>query len=401
MNKQYFWKNEKVTLRVIEEKDVDSLYKALRDTTLRMQAEGGIALPATMETAEDMAFYAMEVTKEGKELWFAILDNENRMVGYAILGYINERDGNASCDVTVFPEYRRHGYGKATYDILLRYAFNERRLHKVNCFVMEDNNDGKAFLPAIGFKMEAKRSAMFYSHGTYYDQYYFGITKEEFDCPEMCSRTTEELPDSNLGFEATFSENLKGILEDRPYFWQYDDILVRAMTEEDCYKNREMLFSSWDARFYDNDVKLPMVTAELTEKEEEHLHFGNPEKRIGFAVTDLADNYVGNINLHSIDRKNGTFSISLYFLENARQKGYATKALALIMAYAFNELRLNKMNICVNEGNVSSAKVMRRVGCQVEGIWRENVFYDGNFSDVVLFGITKEKFYIKMTENPQ
>lgn len=401
MNNQFFWKNEKVTLRVIEGRDADSLYKALRDTTLRMQAEGGIALPATMETAKDMAYYAMEVTKEGKELWFAILDNENRMVGYAILGYINERDGNAQCDVTVFPKYRRHGYGKATYDILLRYAFYERRLHKVNCFVMEDNNEGKAFLPVIGFKMEAKRSAMFYSHGKYYDQYYFGITKEEFAYPGMHNKASDELPGSDLGIEATFSEKLQGIIEDRTYFWQYDNVIVRDMNEEDYYKNREMLFSSWDARFYDNDVKLPMLTDELNEKEEEHLHFGNTEKRIEFAVTDLEDNYVGNINMHSIDRKNGTFSLSLYFLETARGQGYATKAMALIMDYAFHELRMNKMNICVNEGNVSSAKVMRRVGCRVEGIWRKNVYYDGAYTDVVLFGITKEEFYMKMTEKPQ
>ena len=73
----------------------------------------------------------------------------------------------------------------------------------------------------------------------------------------------------------------------------------------------------------------------------------------------------------------------------------------MIMLYAFNELRLNKMNICVNEGNISSAKVMRRVGCRVEGVWRQNVYYDGKYTDVVLFGITKENFICNLTKNPQ
>lgn len=390
MKKQYFWKNEKVSLRIIEEKDAKTLYEALKDTTLRMQAEGGIALPATVEKAEDMALYAMEMTQEGKELWFAILDNENRMVGYAILGYINERDGNAQCDVTILPAYRKKGYGKNTYDILLKYAFYERRLHKINCFVMEGNEHGIAFLKAVGFTMEAARSAMFYSHGKYYAQYYFGITKEEFD--KQAKSTEDAVKDSCLGQLKKPLKPFPSLLKDRPYFWQYDNVIVRDMTEEDYYKNREILFSSWDARFYDNDVKLPMLTEGLTEKEEEHLHFGNLEDRIEFAVTDLDGEYAGNINLHSIDRKNGTFSISLYFLERARKKGYAVNAMALIMSYAFNELRLNKMNICVNDGNEASARVMRRVGCQVEGIWRDNVYYNGEYIDVVLFGITKAEF---------
>lgn len=397
----YFWKNEKVSLRGIEERDADVLYEAFRDTTLRMQAEGGIALPASVETAEDMTFYAIEMTKEGKELWFAVLDNENRMVGYAIMGYINEKDGNAQCDVTIFPQYRRQGYGKAVYDILLRYAFYERRLHKVNCFVMENNLEGRLFLKTIGFKAEAKRSDMFYSHGRYYAQYYFGITRDEFESLCVYQKNDERIQDSDLGSVVELSKDLQGILEERPYFWQYDNLIIREMREEDYFKNREMLFSSWDARFYDNDVKLPMLTDGLTDKEEQFMHFGDTDSRIEFAVTDLEDNYVGNINLHSIDRKNGTFSVSLYFLKNTRKKGYATKALALIMLYAFNELRLNKMNICVNEGNVSSAKVMRKVGCRVEGVWRQNVYYDGKYTDVILFGITKENFICNLTKNPQ
>ena len=396
----YFWKNEKVSLRVIEEKDAETIYEALMDTALRMQAEGGVALPVGMETAEDMAYYAIEMTKEGKELWFAILDNENRMVGYAILGYINERNGNVQCDVTVFPKYRRLGYGTATYDILLKYAFFERRLHKVNCFVMETNIAGRQFLNKYGFMQEAKREAMFYSRGGYEAQYYFGITKAEFE--GAFKETDNGRKESfDLEEEPYFAEELQGILDERPYFWQYDNVVIREMREEDYIKNREMFFSSWDARFYDNDVKLPMLTDELTEKEEKYMHFGNTDSRIEFAVTDLEDTYLGNINLHSIDRKNGTFSISLYFLKRARGNGYATKAMAMIMQYAFLELRLNKMNICVNQGNLASAKVMKRVGCRVEGVWRENVFYDGKYTNVVLFGIEKEKFIYNLTKNPQ
>ena len=159
-----------------------------------------------------------------------------------------------------------------------------------------------------------------------------------------------------------------------------------------------MLFDSLEMRYYDNDVKLPIINEKLTEREEEYIHFGGDGNRIEFAVTDSEGKYQGNINLHSIDRKNGTFSVSLYFLKNARNKGYAVKSMALLVKYAFEELRLNKMNICVNAGNESSARVMRKLGCSVEGVWRENVYYDGKYVDVVLFGVTKKTFFERFEE---
>ena len=398
MNNHYFWKNEKVSLRIIEEKDAEVLYEILCDTTLRMQAEGGIALPATQEMAEDMALYGIEMTNEGKAYWFAVLDNGNRMVGYAVLGYIDERNGNAQCDVTILPQYRRKGYGRAAYDILLRYAFYERRLHKVNCFVMEGNNEGKEFLSALGFCLEAYRPEMFFSHKKYFGQFYYGILKDEFEKGVFRPGYDEKIPDSDLGKKENDVLDFPSLFEERHNFWQLEDINLRDMTEEDYYKNREMLFDSMEARFYDNDVKLPMLTDELTKREETYMYFGGDGDRIEFSVTNRKGQYLGNLNLHSIDRKNGTFSVSLYFLKNARNKGYAVKSMALLVKYAFEELRLNKMNICVNAGNESSARVMRKLGCSVEGVWRENVYYDGKYVDVILFGVTKKTFFERFEE---
>ncbi len=392
MNNEYFWKNDKVLLRGMKAGDTDMLYEALCDTALRMQAEGGIALPVTYDVAEDMIQYAIECTKEGKQLWFAVVDKENRLVGYAILGYINERDGNAQSDVTIFPKYREMGYGKSTYDILLRYAFYERRMHKVNTFIMEGNEQGRKCVLAAGFSLEAHRTDQFYSQGRYFCQDYYGITVEEFENPGIQKNSENVLGDeeniNNMGMSVEF----KSLIAQRPYFWMYQNIIVREMTEEDYLKNREIYFLSKDARYYDNDVKLPLVADELTQKEEEHLHFGGDGTRLEFAVVNLEGEYVGNVNLHSIDQKNGTFFISFYFLSRERKKGYASNAVALIVYYAFNELRLNKLNVCVNEGNEDSAKLIKKIGCKPEGIWRENVFYDGKYVNVELYGLTREQF---------
>ena len=387
MEDNYFWKKNNILLRSMKESDADMLYDALCDTSLRMQAEGGIALPVTYDTAEEMIEYAIEMSKEGSQLWFAVVDNENRLVGYAILGYLDERNGNAQCDVTIFPKYEETDYGKNTYDILLRYAFCERRLHKVNTFIMEGNEAGRKHVLSVGFVLEAHRQAQFFSGGKYFSQDYYGITKDEF------TNLSAEKKSKPFKEPVKVHGKLKQLLEERPYFWLFENILVREMTKEDYLKNREILFSSREARFYDNDVKLPPVTDELTEREEEHLSFGGDGTRLEFAVVNTDGEYVGNVNLHSIDKKNGTFSVSFYFLKRERKKGYATNAVALIVHYAFSELRLNKLNVCVNEGNEASENLIQRIGCKPEGIWRENVFYDGKYVDVMLYGMTGDEFY--------
>ena len=389
MKQEYFWKQDKVTLRALKDSDSENLYEALCDTSLRMQAEGGIALPVTDEVAEDMIQYAIEMTKEGSQLWFAVVDCENQLVGYAILGYINERDGNAHCDVNIFPKYEGKGYGKSVFEIILKYAFFERRLHKVNTFIMEGNEPAKRSALEAGFSLEAHRMAQFFSHGQYFYQEYYGITRPEFEFIEK----RKDIFDVEAIEENVKKADLRGLLEERPYFWMFENIIVREMTEEDYLKNREMYFRAKDARFYDNDVKLPLLTEKLTEKEEMHLNFGGDGSRVEFAIVNLEGEYVGNVNLHSIDDENGTFSISFYFLEKHRKKGYATNAVALIVHYAFSELQLNKLNVSVNEGNIPSETVIKKIGCKKEGVYKENVFYDGKYVDVNLYGITSKQFY--------
>ena len=392
MKNEYFWTNEKVLLRAFKASDADMLYDALCDMSICMQDEEDDDPAVLYEMAEEMIQHAIEMTMEHSQLWFAVTDHENRLVGYAIMGYLDERNGNAQCDVTIFPKYRGKGFGKSTYEILLRYAFYERRMHKVNTFIMEDNEDGKHIVSEAGFSLEAHREEQFFDAGQYFAQEYYGILKEEFANPVLQGKNVSV---NEMVYEQpkeTVIKNVRGLSEDRSYFWSYKNILVREMTEGDYLKNREMLFVSRDARFYDNDVKLPPVTEGLTQREEAHLGFGGDGTRLEFAVVNLQGEYVGNVNLHSIDQKNGTFSISFYFLHKERKKGYATNAVALIVYYAFNELRLNKLNVRVNERNEASAKLIQKIGCKPEGVWRENVFYEGRYINVGLYGITREEF---------
>ena len=106
----YFWENEKVILRMVDYSDASVFEEHLKDTRGRMQSDHGIALPATVQTAEDMVNYALESIQDGEELWFAIMNREEEMVGYAVIDWMNERMANTQFNINIFERFRRCGY---------------------------------------------------------------------------------------------------------------------------------------------------------------------------------------------------------------------------------------------------------------------------------------------------
>ncbi|MDH6427073.1 MULTISPECIES: GNAT family protein [unclassified Paenibacillus] len=78
-----------------------------------------------------------------------------------------------------------------------------------------------------------------------------------------------------------------------------------------------------------------------------------------------------------------------------RGKGYGTRAINILLKYAFLELRLNKFNECALEGNEPSTAMLRKVGCVQEGVRRKVIYTNGQYLDLLLFGLTKDEFMEK------
>lgn len=394
----FFWKNDKIELRMIENNDCSNLEKYLKDTKSRFQPEHGVALPVTMQDATAMIGNAQQGCDEGEELCFAIINHQKDMVGYAVIDWMDERQGNVQFCVYIFEEYKRKHYASEAAKIVLEYLFYERRFHKVGCCVIEGNEEGNAFAKSLGMSFDAFRDQMFFTHGKYIGESYYSILREEYDSG-IKSRDNYDIPYSKIG-ELSKDIVRDGMLvhkpenpgDERPYFWRYDGIELREMTEEYYMINHEMIYDTNACVFFDSDVKLPVVAQELTDYEKKHLNFGCEDDRIEFAICNNAGKYVGNINLCGLDKKNGKFSYSVYVRKEYRGNSYATKAVRLLLWYCFNELRMNKMICCVNSGNDGSAAVMRKIGCRVEGVMRENEYYHGNYVDAVAFGVTKDEF---------
>ena len=70
-----------------------------------------------------------------------------------------------------------------------------------------------------------------------------------------------------------------------------------------------------------------------------------------------------------------------------RGQGYATEAAQGLVGYGFASLNLHRIYADTDSGNPESWNVMERLGMRREGYFREAIFRDGEWLDVLIYGI--------------
>ncbi len=101
---------------------------------------------------------------------------------------------------------------------------------------------------------------------------------------------------------------------------------------------------------------------------------------------------VGGIATHHCDPRVGILRYGVHVFEEYRGRGYASEAICLVLRYYFQERRYQKANAEVFAINEPSQRLHESLGFQVEGWIRRSVFTRGQFSDLLVFGITVEEF---------
>lgn len=108
-----------------------------------------------------------------------------------------------------------------------------------------------------------------------------------------------------------------------------------------------------------------------------------------FERADASARVVGCLNLSGLTR--GPFQNALvgYSLDEACVgRGFMSEALRGVVGFAFEELRLHRLEANYVPTNQRSGAVLRRVGFQIQGYARDYLFIDGEWRDHILTAIT-------------
>ncbi len=79
-------------------------------------------------------------------------------------------------------------------------------------------------------------------------------------------------------------------------------------------------------------------------------------------------------------------------------EGYMSEAVNAVIEFGFREMLLNRIVARCEVNNIASARVMEKVGMQLEGILRQQLFVKGRYWDLKIYSLLREEFFGNIVE---
>jgi ribosomal-protein-alanine N-acetyltransferase len=163
------------------------------------------------------------------------------------------------------------------------------------------------------------------------------------------------------------------------------EFILRPITIKDaqgyleCHEDREA-----QKGFMSVPKNLDEARREIREK----ISAINKKKPTGesFAI-EVNGEFAGWIELNHLNKKYHEHYGNIGYCINKkfRGKGITTKAVKLIVKYAFKKYKLRRLEGTCRTFNKASARVLEKAGFKLEGILRKNKFKDGRYLDDMIW----------------
>ena len=111
--------------------------------------------------------------------------------------------------------------------------------------------------------------------------------------------------------------------------------------------------------------------------------------QIEFALVEPGDESVvlGGASLNEVDLGLGRAAVGYWLAPEARGRGIATGAVRLLARWAFEELRVSRLELTCGPDNEASQRVAERCGFTRERVLRSQLPFKGGRRDTVVFGL--------------
>lgn len=162
-------------LRRIEREDIPTFVRWFGDPDVREF----LLLNRPISMAEEEQWFARQLQSRDSEV-FAIETTDGVHIGNTGLHDINWLHRNAEMGIVIGEkQYWGKGYGSDAARVLLRFAFDEMNLHRVQLTVYEDNVRAIRAYEKCGLRQEGRLRDAIFRKGRYYDMLLMSILSDE------------------------------------------------------------------------------------------------------------------------------------------------------------------------------------------------------------------------------
>lgn len=170
-------RGRKVLLRPLRDSDKDDRFEAGRDSEYVRLMGGSVARlqPLTRSEVET----AHELWSSRK--WFWTIEVYGRAAGFVTFLQLDEDQRQAVLGIGVFSSQQRgQGLGTEAIRLLLRYAFDGLRLHRIGLRVLERNTRAIACYERCGFRREGLERDSALIDGEFHNDVLMGVLEDEY-----------------------------------------------------------------------------------------------------------------------------------------------------------------------------------------------------------------------------
>lgn len=170
-----FKSGERVDLCPPEMEDVDFLLGNRNDPAVRQWFPA--AHPDSRSDVEEFIEDPDE-DDDGTRL-LAVVDGVP--VGSIGLFRVSNESGRGYLGAWIDPEYHGQGYGTEMTELMIEYAFDERRLHTLAAGALATNDRSRGLLEKVGFEQEGQMREAYYVDGEYVDRVLYGLHEDDWE----------------------------------------------------------------------------------------------------------------------------------------------------------------------------------------------------------------------------
>lgn len=168
--------SQRLLLRLVEEGDLEELRSLHNEeSTLNKLTD-----PFHVSEEEQRLWFHNLLKSRSSRRYSIILKESSELIGVIRVDRIDLSNRNAEVGADIKVDYRRRGYAKEAYYLLLDYLFFTLGMHRLQLQTLDTNSPAISLYKSLGFKEEAVLRESIFRDGTFQNLVLMSILRREW-----------------------------------------------------------------------------------------------------------------------------------------------------------------------------------------------------------------------------
>ena len=168
-------------------------------------------------------------------------------------------------------------------------------------------------------------------------------------------------------------------------------LLLRAITPRDDHAFLRIFSDPETMKYWSREPLDGLDEAIKMVKEE--IEWGETDKCLNWGIARREDGgLLGKVSLFDYDKTHRNAEIGYVIDRSYWNRGLVSEVLVPVLAYAFGEIGLHRLEADVDPDNIASLALLKKFGFRREGLTRESFMVHGRWHDSVILGLLEDDY---------